>query len=108
MLFSSCSEIHVTWQRTKRKIVTDILNFHPVQIIRMLRLSHQVLQEEATGMPFIEETGLEPPLTERRVNPQPWCRDWGQLRLGLHCSAKSSPLSSAPPATVSPPLRRNI
>lgn len=69
MLFSSCSEIRVIWQLTKQKIVTDILDFHPVQIIRMLRLSHQVLLEEATGLPFIEETGPEPPLTERRVNP---------------------------------------
>lgn len=56
MLFSSCSEIHVTWQLTKRKIVTDILDFQPVQIIRMLRLSHQILEEEATGLPFIDSS----------------------------------------------------
>lgn len=107
MLFSSCSEILVTWQLTKQKIVTDILDFHPIQIIRMLRLSHQVLQEEASGLPFIEQTGLEPPLIEQRVNPS-LCAGLGALHLGLYCSATCSPLSSAPPATVSPPLRRNI
>ena len=102
MLFSSYSKIHVIWQLTNQKTVTDILGFHSVQIIWMLRLPHQVLQEGATWLSLPRK--WQPRVYRYRSEGKPPA---SMLHMGLQGSARSPPLSFAPLAPISP-SERNI